>query len=181
MRTIPLVIASLLLAACSDAPTAVNPPSAPNAGSQVVTEDAAMNASADAQVAQLRRLLAPYHTLAQATAAGWDTDITGCLELPGVGGMGHHYANLDYFSDGQITWDEPELLIFAPSPNARDGLRLVAVEYIVFKSEMPAAPTLYGQTFHSNDDVDAWALHVWFGAHNPDGMFADWNPTISCS
>ena len=181
MRTLPLLLATGLLISCSDSPTAINPVEELVQSSAPTASASATQASAASTVAQLRRLLAPYHTLAMASAAGWDTDVTGCLELPGVGGMGHHYANLGSLSDGQIRWDQPELLVFAPSPNRRDGLKLVAVEYLVFKSEMPTAPSLYGETFHSNDGIDAWMLHVWIGDHNPDGLFADWNPTISCS
>jgi len=181
MRAIPLLVAAGLLMACNDAPTGIDPVAQSAPGSPEVLAAGAMNASAASQVAQLRRLTAPFHTLAAGSAAGWDTDITGCLELPGVGGMGHHYANLGYLTDGQITWNQPEILVFAPSPNHRDGLKLVAVEYLVFKAEMPEAPSLYGETFHSNDAAEAWMLHVWIGDHNPDGMFADWNPTISCN
>jgi hypothetical protein len=25
-----------------------------------------------------------------------------------------------------------------------------------------------------------WALHVWLWKHNPSGMFADWNPNVTC-
>ncbi len=181
MRTVPLLVAAVLLMSCSDAPTTIDSVAQSGPSSLQAVSASRTNASAASQVAQLRRLIAPYHTLAKASAAGWDTDITGCLELPGVGGMGHHYANLANLTDGQITWNQPEILVFAPSPNHRDGLKLVAVEYLVFKSEMPTAPSLYGQTFHSNDGAGAWMLHVWIGAHNPDGMFADWNPTISCT
>jgi len=180
MRTLPLLLAAGLTMACSDAPTGINPASHSAPTSPQAVSASSMDASAASQVAQLRRLVAPYHTVAKASAAGWDTDITGCLELPGVGGMGHHYANLGYLTDGQITWNQPEILVFAPSPNDRDGLKLVAVEYLVFKPEMPTAPSLYGETFHSNDGANAWMLHVWIGDHNPDGTFADWNPTISC-
>jgi len=181
MRTVPLIVAAGLLMSCSEAPSGIDSGSASALPDGSAVTDGIVSASTASQVAELRRLLAPYHTVSRAVAAGWDTDITGCLELPGVGGMGHHYANLGYLGDGQIAWDAPELLVFAPSPNARDGLRLVAVEYIVFKAEMPSAPSLYGETFHSNDAAAAWALHVWIGDHNPDGLFADWNPTISCS
>jgi hypothetical protein len=31
-----------------------------------------------------------------------------------------------------------------------------------------------------NHTFDVWALHVWVWKHNPSGMFADWNPQVSC-
>jgi len=181
MRVIALLAAATLIASCSEAPTATDPAQLSASTVDKAAAVQSVNAAAASDVAQLRRLVAPLHTVAKASAAGWDTDITGCLELPGVGGMGHHYANLGYLNDGQITWNQPELLVFAPSPNARDGLKLAAVEYIVFKAQMATAPSLYGQTFHSNDAIEAWVLHVWIGDHNPDGMFMDWNPTIACN
>jgi hypothetical protein len=180
MRVVPLLVVAALSLSCSEAPTASDQPSGSTLGLAKAATVEAANAAPASDVAQLRRLVAPYHTVAAASAGGWDTDITGCLALPGVGGMGHHYANLGYLNDGQIAWNQPELLVFAPSPNARDGLKLAAVEYIVFKAQMPTAPTLYGQTFHSNDAIAAWVLHVWIGERNPDGMFMDWNPTVSC-
>ena len=39
---------------------------------------------------------------------------------------------------------------------------------------------LFGETFHRNDGAGLWVLHVWLWNHNPAGLFADWNPTVSC-
>ena len=74
----------------------------------------------------------------------------------------------------------PELLLYEPRPN---GLRLVGVEYIIPFDFVPAtdpAPSLLGQDFHANTDAGIWAFHVWIPRHNPSGMFADWNPKVSC-
>ncbi|WP_330970460.1 hypothetical protein, partial [Lysobacter sp. A3-1-A15] len=64
----------------------------------------------------------------------------------------------------------------------RGGLKLVAVEYLVFADDLQGdpIPELFGQQFHFNPVVDAWVLHAWIGQHNPNGMFADWNPNVSC-
>ena len=133
------------------------------------------------EVAQLRRLVAPFHTLAKAQAGGWTTDITRCLELPGVGGMGHPSAHFGYLADGVIRWDQPEILVFAPAPNGRDGLKLVAVEYVFPAPASAPAPSVLGQQLHYNPNVPGYVLHVWTGDHNPTGIFQDWNPTVSCS
>jgi len=174
-----------LLVACADAGTTelADPPDvnlAVGAAGHSMAAMKRMNTVPASEIARLRALLAPYHTLAKAQAGGWTTDITGCLELPGTGGMGHHYANLDWLSDSEVRWDRPELLVFAPSPNNRDGLKLVAAEYLVFQDLSPEAPVVFGQTMHENPDVGAWVLHVWFGANNPDGIFEDWNARVSC-
>jgi hypothetical protein len=45
---------------------------------------------------------------------------------------------------------------------------------------------LLGQHFHLSPPPGLgvpwhWSLHVWIWAHNPSGMFSEWNPSISCS
>lgn len=132
------------------------------------------------QLAQLRRLVAPFHDLAAAQAAGWSVPLTPCLENAGVGAMGYHFAN-EAFIDDQAVLLEPELLVYEPQKNGRR--RLVAVEYIIPFTLLPQdadPPTLLGQSFHQNLTAGLWALHVWIGRHNPDGLFADWNPDVSC-
>lgn len=138
-------------------------------------EDAHMNA----QLQSLRLATAPYHSLDNAIEAGWTEDLTGCLSSP-AGGMGHHYVDWNIFFDNQVDPLRPELLVYAPTPSG--GLRLVAVEYLVFASSLGTAPVpeLFGQTFHFNPVVQAWVLHVWLWQGNRDGLFADWNPAISC-
>ena len=43
-----------------------------------------------------------------------------------------------------------------------------------------------GQHFHFVGSPNRYGggafyeLHVWAWKHNPSGMFADWNPTVSC-
>jgi hypothetical protein len=82
----------------------------------------------------------------------------------------------------------PEALIYEP----RGGkLELVDVEYIVIAAAWDAAnktpPTLMGQLFHYNPSPNRYgipafyALHVWAWRPNPDGVFADWNPRVSCA
>lgn len=36
------------------------------------------------------------------------------------------------------------------------------------------------QSFEQNFTSGVWALHVYAWKHNPEGLFAAWNPTISC-
>ena len=184
MRTLASRFAVLvLIAGCTDASTSVAPTPSPTAELTAMAAGHAMtarNTVPASEIARLRALLGPYHTVAKAVQGGWTTDITGCLDLPGVGGMGHHYANLGWLNDAVVEWDKPELLVFAPSPNKRDGLKLVAVEYIVSADASPTAPVVFGQTMHLLPEINSWILHVWFGDHNPTGIFEDWNPTITC-
>ena len=131
------------------------------------------------QLQQLRRATAPYHAIDVARAAGWDRDITGCLESP-VGGMGHHYMNDAIFMDDRVEAMRPELLVYAPM--ADGSLRLVALEYVLFADMLGSQPVpkLFGRSFHLNPAINAYVLHVWLWEHNPRGMFADWNPRVDC-
>lgn len=133
----------------------------------------------NSEITELRLATAPFHSLPNAIDAGWSEDLTGCLALPGVGGMGHHYVNWDIFFDDEVDPLRPELLVYVPTPNG--GLRLGAVEYLVFDNVLTGpVPELFGQTFHYNPNVQAWVLHVWLWRGNSDGLFADWNPHVSC-
>jgi hypothetical protein len=71
--------------------------------------------------------------------------------------------------------------MYEPQKNGR--MRLVGVEYVVpFAAWIdPQPPVLHGQEFHPNETFGLWTLHVWMFKHNPDGMFADWNPTVTCA
>ena len=134
---------------------------------------------AERDIARLRRLTAPFHRFEAAVHAGWTAPIEACLSNPQLGGMGLHYGN-PALIDGTVDVMEPELLLYEPQKNGE--LRFVAVEYIVpFTAwEGDAAPMLYGQSFHRNETFGIWALHVWHERHNSRGMFADWNPKVTC-
>jgi hypothetical protein len=138
-----------------------------------------LSAGALAELATARRATAPFHNLDKAMAAGWDEDITGCMEHPELGGMGHHYAKLEIF-DGTLDAALPQALVYEPQRNGR--LRLVALEYLVpigaWTDDDP--PMLFDQEFARDDGIGFWLLHAWIWHHNPAGMFADWNPRVSC-
>lgn len=170
--------AALLATACRDrepvaaGAAALHVHSAPT-GPIALSEDALRD------VARLRALTAPFHRFDVAVAEGWGTQITACFEDPNVGGMGFHYGNTAYI-DGTVDVLQPELLLYEPQKNG--NMRLVAVEYIVpfdaWTSSEP--PQLFGQSFSRNEAFGIWALHVWHERNNPRGMFADWNPKVTC-
>ena len=101
------------------------------------------------QIAQLRRLVAPFHQFEAALNAGWSVQFTPCLEAPGLGGMGFHYSNPAFVEDGgAVNLLQPELLLYEPQNNG--PMRFIGVEYIVLFSDHPATeppPTLLGQAF----------------------------------
>ncbi len=130
---------------------------------------------------EVRELTAGLQTMEAADAAGWDTDLSGCVEHPEEGGMGHHIARMEYI-DGRVNHLEPQILLF--EPHADGSFELVGVEYIVPFAIHPAdedPPELFFHSFHQNHQQEIWALHVWTEKENPSGTFYDWNPNVSCN
>lgn len=161
-------------------------------GEQIPTETAAriqpqaaasqsFGADVNKDLATLRQVTAPFHQFEKAAAAGWSTQITACMTDPnGTGGMGFHYGNVGLI-DGSVSVEKPQLLLYEPEQNGR--LRLVAVEYVIpytFHSRSAAPPVLFGQEFKQNDIFQLWGLHAWVWKDNPRGMFANWNPRVTC-
>jgi hypothetical protein len=185
MRTrVPLSLALVtILLACGDRST----PLAPNGAAS--DNSPAISASVASRIAELRRLVAPFHDFQAAVHAGWSTQITPCLvaadlpSQPGAGAMGFHYGKLAFIQDGGVVnLLQPELLLYEPEKNGK--LRFVGVEYIVPFTDHPstaAAPTLLGQRFGRVPEFGVWGLHIWVGRHNPAGTFATWNTKVSCA
>jgi hypothetical protein len=180
--TVGLALGTLLLS-CSDR-------SAPLAPDGVASDiPATLSSTAASQIAQLRRLVAPFHDFQTAVRAGWSAPITPCLvaadlpSQPGAGAMGFHYGNLAFIQDkGVVNLLQPELLLYEPEKNGK--LRFVGVEYIVPFTDIPStadAPTLLGQRFGRVPEFGVWGLHIWVGRHNPSGIFTPWNPKVSCA
>ena len=123
------------------------------------------------------------------------------------GAMGVHYFRPDLLGikgppnprvngDGTHTdWLKPGVLIY--EPQADGSLQLVAVENLVFAKSWHAAgnkerPSFQGKPYdHMVDDpatkVDEahmfeehYDRHVWLYRENPKGMFAQFNPNVSC-
>ena len=97
------------------------------------------------------------------------------------GAMGIHYVNAAYLKDDAVDVAKPEAVMYEPM--ADGSLKLIAVEYITSKG--PAA--LEGHLFNFNTAPNRYGLgpfyelHVWAWKHNPAGVFADWNPMVSCA
>ena len=142
--------------------------------------------------ATARRATAAYHDASRVTNnSEWFqlTDLQGisCIDSP-AGGMGIHFVNGSRVGDATENAAAPEAVIYEPTP---DGLRLVALEYVVTKQAWEAAgntglPHLFGQDFelvHAGNRYglpDFYELHAWIWKNNPDGLNADWNPNVIC-
>ena len=104
------------------------------------------------------------------------------IAKPGEGGMGYHYFNPSLGMDSEVNLTTPEILTYA---SADGKLRLVGVEYFVGIG-VSEAPVLFGLPFdgpmpgHIPGMPPHYDLHVWIWQPNPSGMFAMWNPKVSC-
>ena len=125
----------------------------------------------------------PFHDLAVAEEAGYGKFLDCFQHGPGLG-MGQHYVNGDLLGDGLLDPLAPEALVYEPREDG--SLILVAFEYIIPEAlwDDEAPPTLFDQAFSLKTNIPdtppIWALHIWLWSHNPEGMFADYNPLIVC-
>lgn len=132
-------------------------------------------------VQEVRNLTTTFTNINTAMNNGWSTDLSGCVENPVLGGMGHHYARLEYM-DGRVNHLEPQVLLYAMDTN--EQMEFLGVEYIVPFEILPAnaePPVLFFQEFRANHHLGIWALHVWTEKQNTAGMFEDWNTAVSCN
>lgn len=183
-----LALLGIAAGACGDAvPT--NLGVAPEAREQARTagdgSPGHLDADVRSQLVRLRQATAAYHDLEKAEDDGWEVRFPPeCLTHVERGAMGSHLLNPELLENeeaGRVAVTEPEFLVYEPGADGQ--MRLVAVEYVVPFDAVPAdgdPPTLFGHDFHANETFGVWALHVWAWRHNPAGLFADWNPKISC-
>lgn len=131
---------------------------------------------------------ARYHSLHQAENAGYSAEGEPCVASP-AGTMGVHAANGPLLADPAIDPLRPELMLYAPKQGGK--LALVAVEYWKADADQNLAtdgdrPSLFGQPFdgpmpgHNPTMPIHYDLHVWLWATNPAGLFAPFNPAVSC-
>jgi hypothetical protein len=128
----------------------------------------------------LREATQSFADVNAAASAGYTTELTACMADPQQGGMGFHTGNASLI-DATVELTKPEVAIYEPT--AGGGRTLVGLEFLVpfdaWTSQTP--PALMGQSFKRNETFQVWALHVWLYRDNPRGVFADWNPTVSCA
>lgn len=161
--SIPLILIAVIATACSDS---ISP-------EEEIDEIEVM-------VGEVRSVTEAFQSHAAAQEAGWNVDLSGCVEHPDEGGMGHHFGNPEYI-DGRINHLEPQILLYEPLQSG--GFELVGIEYIIPFEILPEdsePPVLFEQEYHQNHELELWALHVWTEKENPNGMFNDWNPEVSC-
>ena len=162
----------------------------------------------DKGIAQIRTLTDSYHDVNAATAAGYaawapDPTVTGstCPSDPALGQMGYHRVNLALrgsaadpaSADPVVELTKPEMLLYEKT--ASGAIQLVGVEYIVFKAAWERAhgvgaapPDILGHPLLASahafpggmGNLEHYELHVWVWKNNPSGMFAPYNPSVTC-
>jgi hypothetical protein len=150
-------------------------------------------AAQEEELAAARAATEPFRDVAAAEEAGYGLPPEGPLHecianLDGPGAMGFHWINGDLVGDTELDPATPEALVYAPT--ADGGLELVALEYVVFAEAWDAdndmAPMLFDEMFMLVEEPNRYelpafyALHAWVWQDNPDGVFANFNPDVSC-
>jgi len=155
-----------------------------------------------ADLQAVRAAVAEYHSFDQAVADGYSAAGEPCVSSP-AGTMGIHAVNPSILGSGQIDALRPPILLYLP--RADGSLRLVAVEYLAvalantadgpvpwFGADPPPdgfftpAPSVLGQSFngpmpgHNAHMPWHYDLHAWVIEQNPAGVFAQFNPALSC-
>jgi len=137
------------------------------------------------QLNALRAALAPFERVDAALDAGFER-FGDCMSGP-QGAQGIHFTHGERIGDPSLDVLLPEVLMYEPRPDG--SVRLIGAEYLVFQEAWHAAgngapPVLLGREFTLNTtllDEPFYALHVWVWQHNPLGLFANWNPLVSCA
>src|SRR5919109_5473936 len=149
------------------------------------------------QAAIARHATAKYRDFRAALADGFLP--TGECEQTAAGAMGQHWARMDRMAIDGIAPRTPELILYLPSGT---GFKLVGVEYEESasvggfphygssppdKAKVTPAPVMFGgRTFEGpmqgHIAIQPWHydLHVWLWQRNPSGLFAQFNPNLSC-
>lgn len=129
----------------------------------------------------IREATADFHDVEAARAAGYVPPDPDLCMYSDAGVMGYHHLNPELLDD-RLEVERPEIVVYAPT--TEEGRKLVNVEYAVPYSAWPrdeAPPRILGQDLKRADALEIWYLHVWVWEENPNGVFADWNPTLTCS
>jgi hypothetical protein len=175
LRTSAVVLAgAVLLSACAD-----DTPVAPetyelNPGLTSFTPQ-----EKDQAIVTLRQATRRYRDIENAVKDGFVL-LHDCEVRPGEGPVGTVYVHFGRVLDGVVDPTLPDALIYEPQRNGR--LTLVGVEFaVLISSEEQDPPTFLGVPFQREDEFGVFALHAWVWRHNPDGLFAEANPRVSCS
>ncbi|HYS08432.1 MAG TPA: hypothetical protein VEP66_06795 [Myxococcales bacterium] len=121
----------------------------------------------EAQLNVARRAVCKYRRIEAALADGYVN--TGLACAPG---QGYHYIKNSLVGTTDIR--HPPVLMYT-----KDG-DLNSPEWVAPVADFPRPPMVFGQTEHLEDELGLWILHVWVWKLNPNGVFNDVNPNVTC-
>jgi hypothetical protein len=147
------------------------------------------------QLAKVKTALDKYESVDAAKADGY-APASPCEATPTDpddswwgGGMGVHFVNPKLMAPGPIDPAKPPILTYLPT--AGGGYQLLAAEYFKPDADQNVQtdsdrPTLFGRSFdgpmlgHAPGMPIHYDLHVWLWKANPSGLFAPYNPDVTC-
>jgi hypothetical protein len=142
------------------------------------------------ELQKVRAEVAHFHSFKQAGRAGYVLEEgEPCVSAP-PGTMGIHVINKALMANPAVHPLQPEILLYVPKANGQ--LKFVGVEYFRRAADQTPPidasdkPSLFGVDFDGPMPEHApgmgwhYDLHVWVAERNPSGVFAPFNPAISC-
>ena len=172
-RSFTVVAAVALITACAD-----DTPLSPNAARPGRAHLATLpGVETDGAIATLQRVTERYHRLSVAIADGFVL-LHPCEVRGNEGPVGTVYVHMGRLLDGEINPESPDALIYEPEKHG--GFKLVGVEFAIPQSFVAQPPSFFGTTFQNEDEFGVFALHAWVWRNNPNGLFAETNPRVSC-
>jgi hypothetical protein len=168
--------AAALFVACADQTPAAPTPTSANAARLDRSNEAQHEQDVQQVIETLRRATARYHNIENAKQDNFVL-LHDCETRLNDEPVGTVYVNLSRLTDGVIDLEKPEGLIYEPGPT---GLKLVGVELAIPFQLSTEPPHLLGATFQREDEFGVFALHAWVWRSNPNGLFAETNPRVTC-
>jgi hypothetical protein len=152
-----------------------------------IAEGGSSSASLAKKLERLKFVTGAYHNEAVALATGFEAEPV-CASSP-QGGMGFHYVNQSRMEDNAVHRDKPEMLLYGTRVGSER--KLLGMEFWKVDEDQDLStdgdrPTLFGRPFdgpmpgHFPGMPIHYDLHVWLWRKNPDGLFAPFNPLVSC-
>lgn len=171
-RPLAIVTIAAFFAACADGALA------PRAQATSAARSGTLRSlQTNEAILTMQRVTAKYHDLSIATNEGFVL-LHPCESRGNEGPVGTVYINYERLLDAVIDPASPDALIYRPGINGRQ--ELVGVEFAIPYALSPERPQFLGASFQNEDEFGVYALHAWIWLDNPNGMFAETNPRVSC-
>jgi hypothetical protein len=166
------------LYACGEVPG----PLGPHADAHLARPTVTTGSATEDWLRAIRVETARFHSTTLAQATGYVREDI-CVSAPGLGGMGYHWPNFSLV-DPVFAPLHPEALLYERGANGK--FHLIGLEYVVIDVGQPD-PEFAGQPFDvggvpplEDAGVPHFSLHLWLYKDNPSGLFAPFNPEVSC-